>query len=134
MTPYKIKSKCYLLKSYLVDTRRILLFTVKQVFLLKWEIWLMHNADRYTVPSTEREEAKRQRIFLFKFFMLCHKICILFHNIIWDCNLNYLPVFNRICRANLLLPLLYFLFLDFTWIYCSLTYNFFSIFLKIKDR
>ena len=33
MVPYKIKQKGYLLRSYLVDTRRMSLFTVEQLFL-----------------------------------------------------------------------------------------------------
>ena len=33
MTPYKIKKACYLLRSFLVGARRMLLFMVEQVFL-----------------------------------------------------------------------------------------------------
>ena len=74
MTPYKIKKKCYLSRSCLVDTRRMLLFMAEQLFLPAGEIWLMHKAD--TQCSVEgKEEAKGQkRFFMFKFFLSCHKI------------------------------------------------------------
>ena len=80
VTPYKIKKECYHLKSWLVGTRRMLLFVIEWVFLPRGEVWLMHNADtQCTVEG--REKAKGQKkVFMFKFFLPCHKIWILFHN------------------------------------------------------
>ena len=58
MTPYKIKKEGYLLRSCLVDARRMLPFMVEQVF-----IW-MGRLSPCTMHSGEREEAKGQRKFL----------------------------------------------------------------------
>ena len=43
---------------------------------------LVDSWCRYTMNSGGREEAKGQRkVFMFKFFLSCHKIWILFHTI-----------------------------------------------------
>ena len=61
MTPYKTKKECYLPKSYLADTRR-LLFMVEQVFLLMGEVWSMYNAGtQCTIVG--REGPKAEKIF-----------------------------------------------------------------------
>ena len=47
MTPYKVKTECYLLRSCLVDARRMLLLMVEQVFLPIEEVWSIqiHSAQ-----------------------------------------------------------------------------------------
>ena len=80
LAPYKIRKECYLLRSCLVDSRRILLFMFEQLFLLMGEVWSMHNADtQCTVEG--KEGAKRQRkFFMFKFLLSCHNIWIFLHS------------------------------------------------------
>ena len=60
MTPYKIKKECYLLRSCLVNARRMLLFMVEQVFLPVEEVWLIqiHNAQ-----EEEERRPKSRNIF-----------------------------------------------------------------------
>ena len=60
VTPYKIKKECYLLSSCLVDTRRMVLFTVDQVFLPVGEVWPMHDADTQSIVRGERRPKGRQ--------------------------------------------------------------------------
>ena len=47
VTPHKLKKECYLLRSCLVDARRMLLLMVEQVFLPIEEVWSIqiHNAQ-----------------------------------------------------------------------------------------
>ena len=48
MAPYKIKNECYLLRSCLVDARRMFLFIVELVFLMRKFggcIMQIHNAQ-----------------------------------------------------------------------------------------
>ena len=61
MTPYKIKKECHLLRSCLVDARRMLLFMVEQVFLPIEEVWSIqiHNAQ-----GEEERRPKGREIFL----------------------------------------------------------------------
>ena len=74
--------KEYYIFSCLFGAGKMLFFMVEQVFLLMGEIWSMPNVDiQCTVQG--REETKGQRtFFMFKFFLSCHKIWILFHNIL----------------------------------------------------
>ena len=50
MAPYKIKKEGYLLRSYFVDARKLMLFMVEQVFLLMGSLSQcmihVHNARR----------------------------------------------------------------------------------------
>lgn len=67
--PYKIKKVCDLLRSYLVDAERILLFTVEQDP-YQWESFgdvrdLVSAQCRYAVLSEGREGAKGQGRFIF---------------------------------------------------------------------
>ena len=60
MVPFRIKKECYLLRSCLVDARRMLFFMAEQVFLPVGQVWWMQNPDtQCTVEG--REEAKGQR-------------------------------------------------------------------------
>ena len=60
MTPYKIKKECYLLRSCLVDTRRMLLFMVEQVF-LPIEVW---SIQIHSAREEEKRRPKGREIFL----------------------------------------------------------------------
>ena len=60
MTPYKIKKECYLLRSCLVDTRRMLLFMVEQVF-LPIEVW---SIQIHSAWEEEKRRPKGREIFL----------------------------------------------------------------------
>ena len=53
---------CYLLRSCLIDARRMLLFMIEQVFLPLGEVWSMHNIDTQCTVE-ERVEVKGQRKF-----------------------------------------------------------------------
>ena len=58
----------------------MLLFGTEQVFLLMGAVWLMHNPNtRCTVEGREEDKGQR-RALVFKFFLSCHKIRILFHH------------------------------------------------------
>ena len=74
VTPYKIKKECYLLRSCLIDARRMVLFMVKQVFLPMGEVWWMHNADAQCTVQGEGRPKGKEEFFMFKFFLSCHKI------------------------------------------------------------
>ena len=74
VAPYKIRKECYLLRSCLADARRMLLFVVGQVFLPKGEVWLMCHADTQCTVGRGKETKGQKEIFLFKFFLSCHKI------------------------------------------------------------
>lgn len=51
----------------------------EQVFLLIGEVWLVHNGDiQCTVEGRGGRRAERI-FFMFKFFLSCHEIRILFH-------------------------------------------------------
>ena len=64
VTSYKIKKECYLLRSCLVNTRRMLPVMVEQVFLRMGAVWWRHNADtQCTVVGGE--EAQEQRKFFY---------------------------------------------------------------------
>ena len=76
---YKIKKECYLLRSYLVGAGRMLLFMVEVVF-HEGEGWSMYNTDTQCTVCEKRGPKGRQEFFMFKFFLSCHKILILFHN------------------------------------------------------
>ena len=76
VTPHKIMNECYLLRSYLVNACRMLLFMVKRVFLLMGEVWSMHNLDTVhgvRVRGAEKGVKGQRRIFMFKFFCLAIK-------------------------------------------------------------
>ena len=62
--PNKIKKECYLLWSCLVDSRRMLLFMVEQVFLLMREVWSMYTADTQYIVGERGGSVKKQRIFI----------------------------------------------------------------------
>ena len=81
VVPDKIKKECYLLRSCLVDAGRIFLFMIEQVFLLMGEFWSIHNTDTQCTVGGERRPKGREDFFMFKFFLSCHKIRILFHKI-----------------------------------------------------
>ena len=66
VVPYKIKKGCYLVKSCLIDTRRMLPLMVEQLFLLVEEIWLMYNTDTKCTVWGKRRPKGRE--FIFKFF------------------------------------------------------------------
>ena len=74
MIPYKIKKEYYLLRSCLVDARRMVLFMFEQVFLLMGEVWSMHDADTPCRVGEGRRPTDREEHFIFKFFLPCHKI------------------------------------------------------------
>ena len=57
VTSYKIKKKGCLLRSFLIGSGRMLLFTVEQVFLWMGEICFMHDADTQCT-GWRREEVK----------------------------------------------------------------------------
>ena len=81
---YKIKRECYLFRSCLLGARRILFFMVKQVFLLMGKIWSVHwyNADtQCTIEGKEEAKGQKKNFFMFKFFLSCHKIWLLFHRV-----------------------------------------------------
>ena len=63
MTPYKIKKACYLLRSFLVGARRMLLFMVEQVFLLIGEF----NVDTQCTVKGRKEVKEQRKFFMFKF-------------------------------------------------------------------
>ena len=67
MAPYKIKKEGYLLRSYFVDARRLMLFMVEQVFLLRGDGgWVMHDADiQCTVGLRGDRRSKGRGDFLF---------------------------------------------------------------------
>ena len=68
------------LRSCLADARMVLFITAEQVFLLMGEVWPKHNADRqYTVEEERRP--KDLEHFMFKLFLSCHTIGLLFHSI-----------------------------------------------------
>ena len=48
-----MKKERYLLKSCLVDARKVLLFTVEQLFLLMRAIWSMHDMDTHCIELGE---------------------------------------------------------------------------------
>ena len=73
MYPHRIKKKCYLLRSCLVDGRRMLLFMVEEVLMPVGEVWLMHNADTQCTVWGERRLKGRKK-FMFKYFLSCHRI------------------------------------------------------------
>ena len=54
-----IKKERYLLKSCLVDARKMLLFMVEQVFLLMREIWSVHDVDMQCIVLGELVSASR---------------------------------------------------------------------------
>ena len=72
--PYKINKKCCLLRSCLVDARRMLLFIDEQVFLPMGELWLMLNADtQCTVGGGERRTKGREKFLSLNFSSLAVK-------------------------------------------------------------
>ena len=71
--------ECYLLRSYLVGAGRMLLFMVELVF-HEGEGWSVYNTDTQCTVCGKRGPKGRQEFFMFKFFLSCHKILILFHN------------------------------------------------------
>ena len=74
VTPYKSKKERYLLRSRLVDARRMLLFMVGQVFLLMGKVWSMHDADTLCTVAGERRGQRAEKNFLCLNFSCCHKI------------------------------------------------------------
>ena len=64
MTAYKLKEECYLLRSCLIDARRMLLFMVEEVFLPVREVWLMPNVQR----RGEVQSAEEKKGFVFFFW------------------------------------------------------------------
>ena len=76
---YKFKKECYFLRSCLVDAGKRFLFMAEWVFLPMGELCSLYNADIQGMVG-EREEAKRRtKCFMFKFFLSCYKIWILFY-------------------------------------------------------
>ena len=67
MTLEKIKKLCYLLRSCLVDAKRMLLFMVEQVFLLMGEVLLMRNADTQCTVGGERRPKGREEFLCLNF-------------------------------------------------------------------
>ena len=60
----KIKKECYLLRSCLIGTRRMLHFMAEQVFLPMGEVWLMHNADmQFLVVKGEEAKGRENKFF-----------------------------------------------------------------------
>lgn len=68
------------LRSCLADARTVLFITAEQVFLLMGEVWLKHNADTQYTVEEERRPKDREH-FMFKLFLSCHTIGLLFHSI-----------------------------------------------------
>lgn len=67
MTPYKIKKECYLLRSFLVGTRRMLFFMAEQTFL---PMGRFVYTERYTRDKRgERGGPKAENIFYLKIFL-----------------------------------------------------------------
>ena len=79
VTLYEIKKECYLLRSCLVDARRMLLFMVHR-YSCPWERFGWHKTQINNTPSGERRGQKAENNLLKKkFFLSCHKIWILYH-------------------------------------------------------
>ena len=68
MTFYKLKRKCYLLRSCLVGARGMLLLVVECVFVLMGEVWLNHNADTQCSVGVNRWPRGRDKFLHFFLF------------------------------------------------------------------
>lgn len=84
VTPYKIKKECYLLKSYLVGARRMLLLMIKQVFLLMERfgrcVMQIHNAQQ----TGERRPDSREKVLVLNIPWLALKYEFLYFYLLLD--------------------------------------------------
>lgn len=68
VTPYKIKKEPYLLRSCLLDARRMLLFMIEVS--ANGEVWSLHKAGTQCTVEGERRLKGRENFFVLKFSLV----------------------------------------------------------------
>ena len=108
--PFKIKIICSLLRSCLVDPRRMSFFMVEQVLppmgrISQCIMWI-HDARWRGERKWNCREGGNNNIFTFKIFLFCHKIWILFHKgicIVWKIHFTIITITTMILIKFLVL-------------------------------